>query len=417
MALGYAVWLSFSVFYVAILDEFHWSRAATAATFSVFTIVYGFGSMASGTLVDRLGPRLTMPVAAVLVATGLLLTTRVSSLPEYYLFFGLIVAVGLSGLGMVPSLVLLNAWFVRRRGLAVGVATAGIGVGTMALVPLLQRIILDQGWRVAYVVLAVCIAVVIPLLSAFLLRHRPSDMGLLPDGMSRVPLVVHHRQPRMRPDPTVVDGAWASAAWTLQSAALTSRFWLLLVGRYLEVATANVLITHHVAFFVDNGYDRLLAAATVGSMGIVGSLGQVFSGTLSDRIGRETTHTMFVLLGAMGVAVMLLIGPGMPSWVLYAYALTFGLFWGSTSVLMPVLSADIFQGRGLGSILGGLYVGGGLGAASGAFLGGYVFDLTGSYDLAFALAIPALSGSCLCYWVAAPRKVRLVPGRVRVANV
>lgn len=416
LLVGYAVWLSFSIFYVAILEEFGWSRAATAATFSVFTIVYGFSSMASGGLVDRFGPRRVMPLAALIVGGGLLLTSRLTTTWEFYLFFGVLVAIGLSGFGMVPVLTLINAWFVRKRGVAVGLATAGIGTGALLLVPLLQTIIMSQGWRTAYVVLAIGIVAVVPVLAAIFQRHRPQELGLLPDGELRDSRPNGTRAERIRENVLIVDKEWASRDWSLPMALRTGRFKAILLGRYLELVVINVLLTHQVAYLVDSGFDRLLAASVVGAVGIVGSASQILWGFVSDRIGREVSFILSFSAGTAGVAIMLFIGPGAPAWALYAYALAFGLCYGAGAVLMPVSTADIFQGRGFGSILGALYVGGGLGAATGAFLGGYLFDLVGSYSWAFALAIPAIWVSCLLYWLAAPRKVRLVAGKARLTS-
>ena len=181
-AVGYATWHSFSIFYVAILQDFGWSRAATAGAFSVFTIVYGIFSIHAGGTVDRFGPRLAIPVGAVVLGIGLLLVTRLTSIWEFYLLYGVVAAVGLSTLGTVPTFTVLNNWFVKKRGAAGGFATAGIGVGTLVMVPFLQSIITNYGWRSAYVVLAVAILLLVPVLSATFYRYRPQEVGLSPDG-------------------------------------------------------------------------------------------------------------------------------------------------------------------------------------------------------------------------------------------
>ncbi len=412
---GYAVWHSFSIFYVAILEEFGWSRGATAFTFSVFTIVYGFNSPVAGGLLDRFGPRRVFPIGALLLSLGLLLTTRLSTLWEFYLLFGVVAALGLSTFGTGPSFSVLYAWFVKKRGTAGGVAAAGIGVGTLVLVPLLQGVISSYGWRTAYVVLAIVIAAVVPTVVILFHRHRPQDLGLLPDGERPGSEFDPGRKGQVRADVLVVDKEWASREWTLRSALRTRRFWLVSFGRFLELLCVQVYLTHQAAFFVDAGFDKLLAASVVGTVGIVGSLGKILWGVVSDRIGREWTYTIAFAVGTGGVLVILSISSGSPPWMPYVYAVTYGLCYGTSAVLTPILAADVFQGRRFGSILGGIYLVGNLGAASGAFLGGYVFDVAGSYRWAFALTIPGMWLCCFLYWLAAPRKVRLVAGRAKAA--
>lgn len=414
-AVGYATWHSFSIFYVAILEEFRWSRAETAAAFSVFTIVYGLYSPVAGALVDRFGPRSVLPLSAILLGLGLLVTTRMSTIWQFYLIFGVVAAVGLSGIGSVPTFTVLNNWFVKKRGTAGGLATAGIGVGTLVLVPLLQTVISSHGWRTAYLVLATAILLVVPVLTFTFHRHRPRDLGLLPDGEKQGPQHGQGRAEQTRPDALVVDREWVERQWTLKSAMQTRRFWLIAFGRGLELAALQMFLTHQAAFFVDKGFDKLVAASVVGTLGIVGSGGKILWGAVSDRVGREWAYTLGFSAGTAGVLIILSIQPGSPLWILYGYAVVYGLCYGATAVITPVLTADIFHGRRYGSILGGVYVVGNLGTAAGAFLGGYIFDLTRSYTWAFSMAIPAMWLSCLLFWLAAPRKVRMVAGRAKKA--
>lgn len=411
-AVGYATWHSFAIFYVAILDEFGWTRAATAAAFSTFTVVYGLSSPLSGWLVDRFGPRTVFPISALLLGVGLLLTPRLSSLWEFYLLFGVIAALGLSGFGTVPTYTLLNNWFARKRGTASGFALAGIGVGTLLLVPALQTVINAYGWRTAYMVLAAAIIVVVPVLSVTLYRYRPQELGLLPDGVQADPQMAKTSMAQARPDSMIVDEEWVSRNWSLLSAMRTGRFWMLFSGRLLELTVLQMFLTHQAVFFVDQGFDTIVAASIVAVVGVVGSLAKVMWGIVSDRIGREATYTLACLAGTTGVAIILTVDFGSPLWVLYAYGAVFGLFYGAVAVMMPVISADIFHGKRFGSILGGLYIGGGIGSAAGAFLGGYIFDLSGGYTLAFLLSFPIMWFVSMLYWRAAPRRVRMVAGKL-----
>ncbi len=412
-AVGYTTHNSFSIFYVAILEEFGWSRGATAVTFSIFTLMYGFNSPVAGALVDRFGPRRVLPVAGLLLGAALLMTTQLSTLWQFYLLFGVVAGIGLSGMGTVPTMTVLNNWFVKKRGLAAGLGTAGIGVGIFFFIPPLQMIITAHGWRTAYLVLAAGTILVIPTLAILFQRYRPQEMGLHPDGDSSGASPSQTRAELVQADDLVVDKAWASREWTLRSSARTARYWMLFAGRFLELMCMQLFATHQAAYLVDAGFEKQLVASVIGVLGIVSSFGKVIWGFTSDRIGREVTYILAYGAGSAGALILLSIHAGSPSWMLYTYALSYGLCYGCAMVLFPPMVADLFHGRRFGSVLGGLYIGGGFGQAFGAFLGGYVFDLTGSYFWAYALTIPAWCVSFILYWVAAPRKVRLVAGKAR----
>ncbi len=412
-AVGYATQHSFSIFFVAILEEFGWSRAVTAGALSLFFLVYGAYSIVAGGMVDRFGPRVALPVGALILGAGLLAITRLSTVWQFYLLYGVVAAVGLTSFGSVPTFTILNGWFVKKRGTAGGLATSGIGVGMFLFVPLLQTVISNYGWRAAYLVLAAGTVAVIPTLAFVFFRHRPQDMGLLPDGADPAEGEASKRAAEIRAEALVVDKEWAATDWTLGLAVRTRRFWFILFGRFLELAPVQLVLAHQAAYFVDAGFDKLLAASVVGTVGIVGSGGKIFWGVVSDRIGRELSFTLACTAGTIGLVMLLSIGPGTPIWMLYAYAIVYGVCYGASAVLLPVLSADVFHSRRYGTILGGIYVGGGIGSAIGAFFGGYVFDVTGSYTQALVAVIPVMWTACLLYWLAGPRKVRLVAGKAR----
>ena len=415
-AVGYCTWHSYSIFYVAILADTGWSRAETAAAFSVFSIVWGLNSPVAGALVDRFGPRRVMPLSALLLGAGLILTTRMSSPWQYYLLFGIVAAVGLSGIGSVPAFGVLSNWFVEKRGTASGLAAAGVGSGTVLLVPLLQVVIANHGWRTAYMALAAAIMLVVPTLTLLFQRQRPQEMGLLPDGRRTATRTGAALRQPVRVDRPHVDQKWTGRRWTLKSAIRPVRFCQLVGASVIEMVCLNTILTHQAAFFVDSGYEKLLAASVVGLVGIVGAGGQVLWGVVSDRIGREWSYTLAYAAGTAGIAILLSVRPGSPAGMLYLYGVVYGLAYGASAVLCPTIAGDIFQGKGFGAILGGVFAGRGLGGAMGAFLGGYIFDLTQSYAWAFMLVIPGMWLSCLLYWLAAPRKVRPVAGRLRLAT-
>ena len=150
LAVAFGIWYSFSVFFVAILLEFGWTRAATAGVFSAFILVYSVFPIVIGPLLDRLGPRIIFPFGSMVIVIGLLASSRMQSLWQYYLFYGLLAGMVLSSIGHIAHSIILPKWFLRKRGLAVGIAMAGVGIGIVTLVPLSQLMITRFGWRTAY---------------------------------------------------------------------------------------------------------------------------------------------------------------------------------------------------------------------------------------------------------------------------
>ena len=288
LAIAYAIWYSFSVFFVAMCEDFGWSRSSASLGFSVFTITYALSSPFSGVAVDRFGPRVVMPVGALLLAAGLVLSSTVGEIWQLYAYYGVIAAVGVNTIGTIANFTVLSNWFQRQRGVATGIAAAGIGVGTLVLVPLSQYIIQIAGWRSAYMALAAIVLIVVPVLTVSLHRHRPEDMGLLPDGG---PAGKAKDGDRRAAPMVIVDKEWAATCWTTSKAIRTRCFWFVFFGLGFATISHQSVMIHQVAYLRDRQFDPMLAASVVGLVGLFGSLGKVFWGWLSDRLGREGTFS------------------------------------------------------------------------------------------------------------------------------
>ncbi|MCC6990415.1 MAG: MFS transporter [Acidobacteria bacterium] len=405
LGITYSVMYAFSVFYVAMLEEFRWGRGEAAGVYSLFMVVSGAGALAAGALADRFGPGRVIACGALLLAGGLVLCSRVSALWEFYLAFGLLVGAGVSVAGWTPTVTMINRWFSVRLGFALGIASAGIGIGIMLVVPLVQILITHLGWRTAFVWLAgIVLAGLVPV-GLLVLRGRPEDLGQRVDGGSTEAA----RERRVaRREIEVVDRAWASREWNVAGAIRTSRLWLLAGVQLLGGVTTQMIFVHQVVYLVDSGYDRMLAASVVGLIGLLSVGAKVVWGWAADTIGREMTYTLGCL--AMVVAVGVLVAtPVMPSvWVLYVYALLFAIGYAVAAPLWPVVVADLFAGRNFGAIYGFIAIFNGLGNAVGAWLGGYVHDLTGGYGAAFAIAVVGKLASAALLWAVAPRRIRRV---------
>lgn len=409
LGLTYTVWYSFSVFYVALLEEFGWSRAASAGVFSLFVIVVGLAGAAAGVLADRFGPGRIISVAVVILATGLVACSWISSLWQFYLFFGVITAIGLSATGWVPCVTMISRWFYARLGAALGIASSGIGVGILIMVPFSQWLIEQLGWRTAYVALAGIVAAGVLPIAILLMRGRPEDMGMEKDGGPNRDRPTGSGGPS--PKSRVVDAEWANTPWTIRLAMRTHRYWLLFAAMALANIATQMLFVHQVAFLVDGGYDKLLAASIVGLVGMFSVGAKVGWGWVSDRLGREITWSLGLTNTLVAILILSATRYIPAGELIYLYALIFALGYGATAPLTPAVSADLFAGSRFGSIYGTLGVANGIGSAAGAWFAGFIFDITGSYLAAFGAGACCALLSIVAMWIIAPRMVRRVPGR------
>ncbi len=414
LAVAYVAWYSFALFLVALVREFGWARADAAGAFSVYVLTHAGCSPIVGRLVDRFGPRPLVHGGALLVGLALVGCSQLTALWQLYLFFGVLAAIGVTVMGWVPCITLVGRWFSRRVGLAVGIAGAGIGLGTFLAAPPLQYLIDAHGWRTAYLALAVVLALV-PQPLALLLRARPEDMGLARDGAPPAAPSAPATRAQVA-DPRVVDPVWVRQEWTVGRAVRTWRFQLLFATFLLIGFGIHQTHTHQVAYLVGNGYDPLLAATVAGAIGLVSVFGKVLVGTGSDWLGREMMMTLG--LGAGAAAMLLLLsfaGGGSPPAALFLYAVLFALGYSVTAPLSPAITADLFYGRHYGAIYGVMNVSGGSGGAVGAWLAGVIYDRTGSYQGAWLLVLGAFLLAALAGWIVAPRKVLRTPGQARRA--
>lgn len=393
------VWHSFSVFLVALTNDFGWSRAEASLGFSIFVIVSGLTGPNAGQLIARFGPRPVILGGGVLMAAGLAGTSRMTELWQFYLGFGVVASVGFASAGWVPTVTLLQGWFRERLGAATGFASAGVGVGIMALVPTIQAVISAWGWRAAYVWMAGgTLLLVLPI--ALLVREGPLA-GARGAGKTLAPAE----------DPLIVDRAWASRSWTLGAAVRTRRYWLLLAAFFLASFASQQVLAHHVAYLRSTGFPALAAASIVGVVGIASVPAKITWGVLSDRIGRELTYTLGTALVALAIATLWLVPVLRVGFLPYLYAALIGGGYAVGAMMPPIVTADLFRGASYAAIFGGVSLASNSGSGIGTWLAGFIFDHTGSYRLAFAIAITGVLISAVCLWLAAPRHVRRVTGR------
>lgn len=381
---------SFSIFYPVILREFGWSRGDTALIFSINIISYGLTAIVAGALTDRFGPRRVLPAGAVLLILGLAASSQMDHLWQFYLLAGMAAAVGTCGVGFVPHTVMLSQWFVRRRGTVFSILSVGSSAAFL-MGWLANYLVGVVGWRGAYLALAGLVTVVVLPLVLLFPRHRPQDMGLTPDGL---PLNPGGDPPTPPP---------LTTPWTLPRALRSPLFWGLFGSYFCLWGTSwYLVIPHQVAFAQDLGFSPLFAASVFSLYGVAFALGTAL-GFLGDLWGRKPVFTLGTAGGMMGIGALLLLRDSSQPWLFYLYLLGFGTGMGLASPSLIAAIADRFGGRHFGSIYGFIMFGFGFGGALGAWLGGFIYDLAGSYYTAFGVAGISLALSLVLFWLTGGR--------------
>ncbi len=391
LALLYGIWYSYAVFLVALTTDLAWSRSVVAGAFSLFVLVHGALGPLFGPLAQRLQPRRVIMVGACAVTIGLLLAAETARPWHLYLAFGGLTAAGIGISGYVPLVVFVRGWFPTRVGTAVGIASAGIGLGISTFVPLSQLLIEHLGWRWAFRVLAVLVAAWLLPASRWLLHDPPGWLQSFAASPRR-------------------GGPEAGASWTLPSAIRSSRFWGLAVVLFMHNMAVQLLMIHQVAYLVDHQVSAMTAATLAGLVGMVSIAGKPAWGFLMDRMLREQVFTMASVCLAASVGLLVLSGSRPTGFLPYGYALVLGLGYAVTAPVTPAVSSDLFKGPGFPVIFGWLHMALCVGTAMGAWAGGEVFDRTGGYGLALAASVSLALLACGLLWLVAPRRPNPCPG-------
>jgi MFS family permease len=404
MAIGVNARTACSLFFPPIIDEFGWERGVTAGAFSFGFLVSGAMSPLIGRLMDRAGPRAVMELGVALMGGGMLLAPLTSEPWHLYLTIGVMVGAGSVCLGYSGQSLFLPNWFNRRRGLAMGLAFAGVGIGSMTLLPWVQHMIEQTGWRTACTAMGILVLVVLAPIN-LLLRKRPEDIGLQPDGDAAPSASV-------KPVSYVVDTDWAGIDWTLSRAIRTARFWWVATGCFGGLYIWYAVQVHQTKYLLDIGFSPSVAVWALGAVSLLGIPGQIVLGHVSDRVGREWVWAASCLGFAICFAALIALAKFPTLLLVYVMVLAQGaLGYGLTSIMGAVV-LEIFQGKHFGSIFGTIMLTALAGGAAGPWATGLLHDLSGSYTLAFAIGIGVSGLSAVAIWLASPGKVRAVAGQL-----
>jgi len=365
--MAYGTQYAFGVFFAALLDEFGWSRASLSGIFSLYAFLYCVLGLLAGRLTDLWGPRVVIAMGGVFLGVGLAGMSRVSALWHPYLFYGIVAALGMST-AYVPCNATVVKWFVRRRGLALGVATSGGSLGTFALPPAAAALVGALGWRWAYVLFGAGIFLMLNLV-ATVMRRDPEGLGLSPDGGPRAA--------------TATRSSPAEVQWPFRLAIRTGAFWLIFGIFTATWIPVFIPLVHLVPFARDLGIPPLVGATVVSALGIAATVGRLVLGAISDKIGRKPALALVIALQAAAFLGFTLVG-GLSS--LYLVAVVFGFSYGAVSTLFPAIVGDFFGREQAGSLVGFLFALAGSMAAWGPLVAGAIHDATGAYTQAFLLS-------------------------------
>jgi MFS family permease len=374
-AVGAACMHSYTVFLIAFIEAFGWTRAESSIAYSVSQLISGATSPLVGVLVDRLGPRRLVLIGGGLLAAGLVASSFANALWQVILLYGVIMTLGANCLGLVVFVPILSRRFVRNRGMAVSIVQSANGFARAFSAPLSQLLIATWGWRGAYLAQGGFMAVAfLPLAALF----KGSDAQRIAAASTGRTI--------------------ATSGWTLRRAIRTPHFWLLFLVYVFTGLGSFLVALHQLAFAVTVGFDKLYAAEVLGLGALLSLPGVIITGTLSDYVGREISAVVTYGTSIFGVLCAMLITSPDQHLLLWLHSCFFGLTWGARGPAITAKTADLFPGPQLGTILGVITIGTGLGSASGSWLAGWTFDVTGSYQVAFGLSIFFYVCGSVAFW-------------------
>lgn len=363
----------FGAFFNPMREEFGWSFGLISLAATVGMLSIGLLQPFAGWLYDKLGARKIIVVGLVIVGVSTMLLSQTFHILFLILIFGVVASIGGSAGNITTTSALLSRWFRRKRGTALGIATAGASLGGLVLVPFTAYLIEAAGWRTAWLVLGIIVLALGVPIAYLLLRNDPKDMGLQPDGddepseatrpsqSARGPLEVDHWQDTFR----------------------SPVFWQLTGAYFICGATTAVMSVHFIPNAEDHGISLATAATAFGLMSGLNIVGVIVASALADKYPRKNLLALTYAGRGLGYAALLLVPA---PWSIWAFAAIVGFSWWATAPLTTSLTADVYGLKYLGTLSGITFLAHQIGSASSILLAGIMRDITGSYDLPFAIA-------------------------------
>lgn len=372
MVLMWGTNYSFSVFFTPLRIEFGWTQAATAGAFGLAMLLEGFGSMFIGRMNDRFGARWVVTICGLCMGFGLLLMSRITQVWQMYLFYGVMIGIGLSG-SYVPLASTVTRWYEKKMGLMVGIIAAGMGLGTMIMTPIAENLIQAHGWRSSYIIVGLGVIICITGLAQLIRNPAAGDLPASRRGIN--PSALTERRVK---------------SVATRTALKTTQLWLLCVICFFWGGVSIIIIVHIAPHIIELGFSSAQAASVLSVIGGVVFGAKILMGIFTDKIGSK--RTFIIGLGAMFLALCWLLF-SKELWSLYLFAIIYAFGYSGGSVIMPTIVAEIFGFGSHGGILGIVNFSACCGAALGPMVVGWMFDQSGDYQMAirFMFASSALT--------------------------
>ena len=383
---------TYAIFLLPLSDSFGWNRASVTSIYSIYMVAFGFGSLLSGLVFDRLGPRFNYIIGLGMLAGCYGFAGKLESILSFYLVIGICGGVGAAMVGIVPTQSLISRWFVRGRTTALSIAYSGQGIGVMMLAPAAQITIEAIGWQDAYMLASYGFigAFILILLLPWAQIGAGANGAKPASPAASAPKETAANQHNTKLHDTKLHDKHANHTkdgLSLGEAIKRPEFWgFFTIFGASAVAVFSVSL-QAVAYLIERGFSTVQAAFAFGCIGMLTILGIALTGILAERFSRHLIATFsygLTIIGILALAAMQLY----PSWWLLAlFVVPFGLSAGARGPIITAQMAELFAGHGLASIFGATNIGQGCGAALGAFLAGYLYDLTGGYNTGFAISL------------------------------
>ena len=362
---------SFGVFIDPLTRDFGWDRAPLTLVFSISLIISSLFGIVSGRLSDKYGVRKLMAIGTILLSAGFLLSSQIQHLHHLYFSFFLI---GIGGSAIyIPATTTVTRWFDEKRGLAIGISVAAIAIGMAGFPPLLERSINAFDWRSTFILIGILTLSALSFSTA-LMRRSPPDS----------------EDEKVRID---------EESYTLKEALKTHYFWIIYFMFLMAQFSALTITVHIVPYSTDIGLSSFYAAATLTAVGLANILGRVLGGWTSDKLGVIKGVSIFFVFQSIAIFSLPLFS-GLIA--IYSVAILFGLSYGGWVMIYPVITSRLFGTKHSGAILGALGTVAGIGGAVGPYVAGFIYDVTGLYDLAFLISgflmLAAFGLSLLFIW-------------------
>jgi MFS family permease len=366
---------SFGIMFKPMMAEMGWSRTSISSVFFLNMILFALTFTISGRLYDRYGPKWVIFISSVVLATGYMGTAWIRSLWQFHFFYGVLVAIGTGGATIPLVAAMMSKWFEKRRGLAISLALSGACLGQFILVPIFNRFVLIYNWRISYLLIGLIILAVNTILVFTVFKGDPEDLGVQPYG---------HADAENRADPDGSDNSVPSESdLNLKQAVKTYSFWLFLVSMFICGGGDFLILIHLVPFVTDYGVSPTSAANMLALSGLMSLGGILIAGPASDLIGNKIP--IAVSFGLRLLLFLMLLKYRTPI-SFYIFAGGFGFTFLISAPLVTTLTGRLYGFAHLGLISGFVMTFHHLGGGFWTYMGGLLFDKTGSYQIIFVIS-------------------------------